>query len=401
MVDQQWEERGHAAFVRAGVATPSLIARGTLTDGGEALLFEFLDGAHPISEADLLQTIPILAQLHAHGVVQNDLHLGNLLHDVRGLFLVDGGSVSGMGTDKPLSLRASIRNLALFLARFGIRAESKFVAAWHTYAVARSFKRIDADGRALIEAVHRARRARVRTHLRKVLRESSEFHSERRFNRFLVCDRASFEGNVAALIEDIDTQFERGLVIEAGNTATVARLTIDGAAFVITRYDIKSWRQRLTCLWRPTGAQRAWQNAHRLRLLGIPTLPPVALMEHRFGPLRGRAYLVMRDLDGIDLRERFGRGHIEPLVALFADLSHAGLVHGNTKATNFIDVSGVIHLMDLNAMRAPWTKRGVRRGAAEDLERFVANWPESTTIRAALTRAFAPLTAANSARHAR
>jgi len=399
-VERQWEERGHAAFVRAGVATPPMIARGTLTAGGEALLFEFLDLAVPVSEVDLLQTIPILAQLHAHGVVQNDLHLGNLLRDARGLFLIDGGSVSGMGTDKPLSIRASTRNLALFLAQFGIRAEAKFVAAWHTYAVARSFKRIDADGRALIEAVHRARRIRVRAYLRKVLRDCSEFYAERRFDRFLVCDRASFDGSVASLIEDIDGQFERGVVIKAGNTATVARLYIDGTAFVIKRYNIKSWRHRLARVWRPTRAQRAWQNAHRLRLLGIPTFAPVALIEYRFGPLRGGAYLIMRDVDGIDLRERFSHGHIQPLVALFGDLLRAGLVHGDTKATNFIDVAGAIHLIDLDAMRAPWTRRGLRRGAAADLERFIANWPESATIRAALTRAFAPLTAASSARHA-
>ena len=399
-----WEERGHAAFVSAGVAAPPLIARGSLIDGGEALLFEFLDGAAPISEADLLQTIPILARLHAHGVVQNDLHLGNLLRDARGLFLVDGGSVSGMGSDKPLSMRASIRNLALFLAQFGIRAEPKLVAAWHTYAVARSFKTIDADAGALIEAVHRERRTRVRAYLRKVLRSCSEFYTERRFRRFLVCDRASFEGNVASMIEDIDTQFERGVVIKAGDKASVVRLYIDGAAFVIKRYNSRSWRRRLMRLWRPTHARRAWQNVHRLRLLGIQTFVPVALIEHRFGPLRGRAYLVMRDVGGIDLRERFCRGHIQSLVALFADLFRAGLVHGETEATNFIDVTGAIHLIDLDAMRSPWTKRGLRRGAAADLERFVANWPESATIRAALDRGFQSLkalTAASSARHTR
>jgi tRNA A-37 threonylcarbamoyl transferase component Bud32 len=402
--EQQWEERGYAAFINAGVATPPLIARGTLIDGGEALLFEFLDAAVPVPEAELLKTIPILARLHTHGVVQNDLHLGNLLHDARGLFLVDGGSVSGMGTDKPLSMHASIRNLALFLAQFGIRAEPKFVAAWHTYAVARSFKRIDADARALIEAVHRARRARVRAYMRKVLRDCSEFYVEQRFDRFLVCNRASFEGNIASLIENIDVHFERGLVIKAGDTTTVVRLYIDGAAFVIKRYNVKSWRHRLMRLWRPTPARRAWRNAHRLRLLGIPTCAPVALIEHRFGPLRGSAYLVMRDVGGIDLRERFGHEHMQPLVALFADLRHAGLVHGDTNATNFIDVTGTIHLIDLDAMRAPWTKRGVRRGAAADLERFGANWPESATIRAALTRAFGSLTAqtaASSTRHRR
>jgi len=297
-----------------------------------------------------------------------------------------------MGTDKPLSPRASIRNVALFLAQFRIRAEAGFVAAWHAYSVARGYKTIDADGGELIEAVHRARRARVRHYLRKVLRDCSEFHAERRFDRFLVCDRASFKGMVAAMLEDIDAQFERGFVIKAGKTATVARLYVDGEAFVVKRYNIKSWQHAMGRMWRPTRAQRAWQNAHRLRMLGIATFKPIALIERRLGPMRRDAYLVMRDVGGVDLRERFANKHIQALVALFADLAHAGLVHGDTKATNFVDVGGVIHLIDLDAMRAPRTQAGLRRGIARDLERFIANWNDSATIRAALTRAFERLT---------
>lgn len=388
--ERQWEERGCCAFVRAGVATPDIIGGGALAGGGEALLFEFLD-ATPAVEADLAQLMPILARLHAHGVVQNDLHLGNLLRTARGLFLVDGGSVSGMGDDEPLSLRASVRNLALFLSQFGIRAEAGFVAAWHSYCVARGYKTIDADGSALLDAVHRARRVRLRAYLRKVLRDCSEFHAEQGFGYFLVCDRASFKGGIEALIDDIDEQFDRGIVIKAGNTVTVARTYVDGEALVIKRYNIKSWRHAIARMWRPTRAQRAWQNAHRLRMLGIPTVDPVALIEHRFGPLRRSAYLVMRDAGGIDLRERFESRHIRSLVALFGDLSRAGLVHGDTKATNFIDVGGHIHLIDLDAMCAPRTKRGLERGVARDIERFVANWTDSATIRAALMRAFAPL----------
>ncbi len=186
-------------------------------------------------------------------------------------------------------------------------------------------------------------------------------------------------------------QFERGFVIKAGNTATVARLYVDGEAFVVKRYNIKSWRHALDRMWRPTRAQRAWQNAHWLRMLGIATFQPIALIEHRFGPLRRDAYLVMRDVGGVDLRERFANNHIQALVGLFSDLSRAGLVHGDTKATNFIDADGAIHLIDLDAMHAPRTTWGLRRAVARDLERFVANWKDSATIRAALTRAFAPL----------
>ncbi len=389
-VERQWEERGHAAFKRAGVATPEIVGAGTLVGNGEALLFEFLEGAMPATEADLSQMVPILARLHAHGVVQNDLHLGNLLRTAHGLFLIDGGGVSGMGDDRPLSLRASVRNLALFLAQFGIRTERGFVAAWHAYCVARGYKVIDADARALLGAVHRARRARLRAYMKKVLRDCSEFYAERGFGYFLVCDRAAYKNGIEALIDNIDEQFEAGMVVKWGNTATVARLHVDGEPLIVKRYNIKSWRHAMSRMWRPTRAQRAWQNAHRLRMLGIATVQPVALIEHRFGWLRRSAYLVMRDMGGVDLAERFEIRHVRAVVALFDDLARAGLMHGDAKATNFLDIDGRIHLIDLDAMRAPRTKRVLRQGLLRDIERFVANW-DSATIRAALTRAFAPL----------
>ena len=387
-IEREWEERGHAAFLRAQVATPELVGRGDVAGGGAALLYDYLEAATPATVAELPQAMPILARLHAHGVIQNDLHLNNVLRTARGLFLVDGGAVSGMGRDKPLSRRASARNLALFLAQFDIRAEGAFVAAWHAYCVARGYKTIDADGSALIAAVHRARAARVRDYSKKVLRDCTEFHADKRFDRYLVCDRASYRGEVAEFIDDIDARFETGTTLKAGNTATVTKHVVDGQSLVVKRYNIKSGRHAFGRAWRPTRAQRSWQNAHRLRMLGIATFKPIALIERRAGPLRRSAYLVMRDVGGVDLRERFALRHIAPLVALFADLARAGLVHGDTKATNFVDVDGVIHLIDLDAMHAPRTRWGRRRGTARDLERFIDNWTDSATIRAALTRAF-------------
>jgi len=392
-IESEWEERGHEAFLRAQVPTPQLVGRGNLPGGGEALLYDYLDAAVPTTVADLPQAMPILARLHAHGIVQNDLHLKNLLRTAHGLFLIDGGSVSGMGRDKPLSKRASVRNLALFLAQFDIRAEGAFVAAWHAYSVARGYKTIDADGSALIAAVHRARAARVRDYMKKVLRDCTEFHADKRFDRYLVCDRASYRGELADFLDDIDARFETGSMVKAGNTATVTKHTVDGHALVIKRYNIKSGRHAIGRAWRPTRAQRSWQNAHRLRMLGIATFKPIALVERRAGALRRSAYLVMRDIGGVDLRERFALKHIAPLVSLFADLARAGLVHGDSKATNFVDVDGAIHLIDLDAMRAPRTGWGRRRGAAHDVARFIENWADNATIRAALTRAFGIATA--------
>ena len=387
-VDREWEERGHVAFVRSGVATPQIINRGSLIGVGFALLFECVDVTHPATEADLMSMMPIVAQLHTHGVVQNNLHLGNVLRSAHGWLLIDGSGVSGMGDDAPLPRRASVRNLALLLSQFGVRAEGKFVTAWHAYAVARGFTTIDADAGELIAAVRRARRARVRAQMRAVLRDNADFVVQRRFGRRVVCERGLFRGAVASLIEEIDAEFGRATAPRSRATAVaahsaVAHIYVAGEPMTIERYAAPG---RLT-LWRRRRARRAWRNAHRLRLLGIETPHPVALIERWFGP----SYVLLRDVGGIDLGERIANGHIQPLVALFADLARAGLVHGDTRSCNFIDVAGTIHLGGLADMRAPLTRWGLSRGVAHDLERFVANWSDSATIRAALNRAFVAL----------
>ena len=52
------------------------------------------------------------------------------------------------------------------------------------------------------------------------------------------------------------------------------------------------------CFAKP--ASVSWANTLRLEFLGINTLKPVALIEERFGPLRGRAYFNSRYLGGDD-----------------------------------------------------------------------------------------------------
>ena len=212
------------------------------------------------------------------------------------------------------------------------------MTAWHAYAVARGFTTIDADaGRIDCGRAPRAPHARVRTQLRAVLRDNADFVVRRRFGRRVVCERGLFRGAVASLIEDIDAEFVRaathavryriGVAHMAVAPMAVAHMYVAGEPMTIERYAAPV---RLTP-WRRRRARRAWRNAHRLRLLGIETPHPVALIERWFGP----SYVLLRDVGGIDLSERFANGHIQPLVALFADLARAGLVHGDTRSYQF------------------------------------------------------------------
>ena len=81
----------------------------------------------------------------------------------------------------------------------------------------------------------------------------------------------------------------------------------------------------------------------------------------------------MEDLGDRDLALEIREGGLtEPLVArvttLFSLLRALSLVHGDTKASNFLAFANEVHLIDLDGMRAS------ARGADQDLKRFLDNW---------------------------
>jgi tRNA A-37 threonylcarbamoyl transferase component Bud32 len=191
-----------------------------------------------------------------------------------------------------------------------------------------------------------------------------------------------------AFLADPQAVFATGQVLKAGNTAAVRRVSVEGHSWIVKRYNVKGLGHRLRQSLKPRSrARNAWRWGQHLHAAGVPTARPLALLEHRCGPLRGAAYLVMEDLGDRSLRDAVGAG--PPLAAwvaavteLFLELQRLGLAHGDTKATNFIVVGERVALIDLDAMRAE------PRGLARDLRRFLDNWTDQPAVRDAFAGAF-------------
>jgi hypothetical protein len=151
---------------------------------------------------------------------------------------------------------------------------------------------------------------------------------------------------------------------------------------VVKRYNVKSPLHRVR-RWFKSRARTAWRNGHRLEFLGIPTAAPLALVEERFGPLRGRSWLVMEDcgdddLDGAVARDGWREVWLDQLVALLGILRALGLGHGDMKATNVLIRNDVLHLIDLDAL-------GERSGGYRvDRDRLLSNWAEQPSLLAPL-----------------
>jgi hypothetical protein len=165
---------------------------------------------------------------------------------------------------------------------------------------------------------------------------------------------------------------------------------------VIKRYNLKGPWHALRRALKPTARfRRAWLNGQRLQFLDIPTARPLALVERRFGPLRGVAYLVMEDLGDRDLGIEVAVGgltevRLAQVAALFRALGAAGLTHGDTKASNFLVTADGVAVIDLDAMHSSVNKslvnkRSVNKSSVSehpDLTRFLANFDHLPDVRA-------------------
>jgi tRNA A-37 threonylcarbamoyl transferase component Bud32 len=385
---------------------PSLIDGGRLEGGaGEWLAFDFIADARPLTEADLADNatcatvLQTLAQLHAGGVVHHDLHLGNFLltrrHD---LYAIDGDAVRAIGTGA-LSHRHSLDNLALFVAQFPPRDNHRISRACRVYAMARGWPDEKMDPDDLEDRIAKARGDRVRRYLKKSLRECTEFHAERSSTSFIVADRAALANGLDEVLRDLTTAVDDSPKLKIGRTATVAEVSVPSATpFVIKRYNIKNGTHALSRLFRPSRAYHAWRNAQHLKLLGVSDARPRALVERRvLRWLRRDAYLVMEKVGGADLAQHaameggLSEAVIGAVVRLFADLKELRLVHGDTKATNFIVNRDGVVLIDLDSMRHVRSRRRFEARFDADLRRFLDNFTTFPATYSRLRDALAPL----------
>jgi tRNA A-37 threonylcarbamoyl transferase component Bud32 len=244
-------------------------------------------------------------------------------------------------------------------------------------------------------AIERAREARLADYLGKCLRDCSLFKSARRADRYfsMVRDEADF---LAPLVADPDAWLEQGIPLKRGRSATLALVELDGRRLVIKRYNIKGAGHALSRAWRPSRAWHSWIEAHRLQFLGISTPRPLALVERRLGPLRGRAWLITEYCEGPNLQERLSAENgLPPDIAeavrrLFSQLAEARISHGDLKATNFLCSGDELVVLDLDAMRQYDSEAAWRKAWQKDRARFLRNWPAGSALRRELDAALPP-----------
>lgn len=406
--ERHWRQEadGLAALRAAGIPTPAVLASSALAGGGHALLSEFLGDAISLADAwqavadrpagdgealdVLLPAVALLARMHAAGLAQGDLHLGNFLRHEGGLRVIDGDSVTAAG--RPLTADEAAANLGMLLAQLPAVWDDAAAALLDAYRAAGG---IAIDTARLRAEIDRVRDWRVRDYLAKSVRDCTLFSVARRPTRFTAVVRAAAD-RLAPLLRDPDGAIESGGRLKSGNTCTVASVAAAGGELVVKRYNLKSVGHALSRLWRPSRAWHSWREGHRLALYGIATPAPLALVEERLGPLRRRAWLVNEFCPGVSLAEHLSAEREPPaaeaaaIVALFATLARLRISHGDLKATNLLWHAGRVWLIDLDACMQHRSEAAWRRAWRRDRGRLVRNWPADSALGRWLLRTLPP-----------
>jgi tRNA A-37 threonylcarbamoyl transferase component Bud32 len=396
--ERHWRQEvdGISALQAANIPTPAMVASSSLPGGGHAVLTEYLSDAvsladawqgvadrpagAPGAQAVLAPALVMLAHMHAAGLQQGDLHLGNFLRTGKALQLIDGDAVRAAG--RSLAVSDAAANLGMLLAQLPAAWDE---AAGELLAIYRSAGGPPIDLPLLRAEIIRVRNWRIRDYLGKCVRDCTLFSVKQRPTCFTSILRVASE-RLAPLLNDPDHAIESGVRLKSGNTCTVAQVAPPGGEVVVKRYNLKSTAHALSRLWRPSRAWHSWREGHRLALLGIATPTPLALVEERLGPLRRRAWLVNEFCPGVSLAEYLSADSEPPVEAavaiaeLFATLARLHISHGDLKATNLLWHAGRVWLIDLDACTQHRSEAAWRQAWRRDRARLLRNWPADSVL---------------------
>jgi tRNA A-37 threonylcarbamoyl transferase component Bud32 len=403
---------GIAILQQEHIATPKLLHAGTGTmQSGElvqVIVLEEIKNSKNIE--DLWPTLKVKARLelakklvkvialhHDADIIHTDLHLKNFLVTDDFVYTLDG---DGIRQYVGLTYKRALHNLAEMISKFDVLEQAEWLPqmleAYHT--IIRWHLPMGVEQVAPLANDYRLKA--VNNYASKVFRNCTDVSVSQSASAFqawsnsfdLPCD-IDFDGLIA-----------NGKLLKNGNTCTVALSEVAGRQVVIKRYNIKSFGHALSRALRSSRAAVSWGNAHRLKLLGIPTASPIALMEtRRFGLLRGKAYFLTEYIEALDARgskvapdalaffaqtqDKKARAEaVKNICTLFYRLYLLQISHGDTKATNIKMQGTTPLLLDLDAMRQH--SRPCLEAHVRDLRRFMQNWKNQPALYNAFVKTF-------------
>jgi tRNA A-37 threonylcarbamoyl transferase component Bud32 len=342
-----------------------------------------------------------IAKHHNAGLLQTDLYLKNFLVADDKIYTLDG---DGIRKYTRLSKRQAQHNLATFFSKFDVLEDEWMPQHYQIYCEKTGAAYSIFDEAKIWMLTQKIRRQVASQYAdKKVFRQCTDV---KRYATGLNHSSAGLEGAwilVCRACENIDFSADLDAfltpqhLLKDGNTCTVGLAEMGGKKVVIKRYNIKNFWHGVTRALRKTRAAASWANAHRLKILGIATAIPIALIEKKkFGLFKGKAYFLTEFIDAPDAAEFFAKTSnktaraeaIKNIVTLFYKLYLLKISHGDMKATNIKIVDNQPLLIDLDAMQQHTFSWPAERAHARDLRRFMQNWQHDNALYNAFVEMF-------------
>jgi len=390
------EAEGTRALRQRGIATAQPLYVGKAKNARIGVLL--LERIHPASHLQevwdaleswnekkelLCKLVSVVAKMHEAGLRQRDLHLNNFLLKNHTVYSVDSAKVEKNRSGHPLEIAESLDNLAVLFSQFSFHHDALIRDVFQDYARIRRWQCNANMLNRLHAAIQRRRSRGIRRYLRKIFRESTEIICRKSFGSYILCKRPYHTEAIKTLLDNPDQFLDKQgpMLLKTGNTCTVGRVRIGDHDLVVKRYNMKDIWHRLQRCFRTTRAARSWRNAHLLLFLGISTPYPIAVVEKRFGSLRGRAYFISKYVQGPHAGHFFRdgapyekRAMAQRIAEILKKLKLARISHGDMKATNLIIHQKEPVLADLDAMRVHTNQWRFAKAHRKDIDRFFRNW---------------------------
>jgi len=314
----------------------------------ESVLITESFAGQPLDPASGLAPQAVLAfvgQLHDRGVLQHDLHPGNILRNpaTGEMRLVD---LHGIEIKPQLSAAERAANLAYLGIHLPLSLDKETQ-----------------------ELSGRLRRSALAHRAKRCLKHNREFAPQRHGGLTWRVRLPFADAQVRAIMARPDDFLaRRAAILKPGRSATVGR----AGGVVLKRYNLRKLTNLLKDLFRASKARRAFRKAYHLELAGVPTARPLATADRRLGGLLLRSYLLMEEIPDA---QHLGQWRGDPYVAartaaaLLAKLHHEGFRHRDLKETNLVfDPEDRLFLIDLEGLE--FVGEISARRAARDLARL-------------------------------
>lgn len=401
----QRDLQGIQRLLDANILTPKILLNDVTADGASYVLI-LEEISHAMNVEVVWHGLPLcsnqrlqialdlvieIAKHHNAGLQQTDLYLKNFLLQENRIFTLDGDGI------KPLPKfndgQTCLRNLSALLSKLDVlEIENWLPALLKTYGNTRGWQTL--PRLELMQHLIQVHRTRVTNDYadRKVFRTCTDVQVNANSNQYFAVARSYVGHEVLSDVNALD-HFLLKPAFKSGNTCTVGLLNSIGAQkVVIKRYNVKSTWHGVMRSFRKTRAAASWSNAHRLNLLGLPTIQPVSLLEERFffGKLRAKSYFLSTYINAPDVDVFFATERdikkrvdaVKQIVELFYRLYLLNISHGDMKASNIKIVDNQPVLIDLDSMKQRRFVWFAIRSHARDLRRFMRNWQADADLTA-------------------